>query len=369
MKTQKIKEGKVEFYAPLGNKYETPVFYNPEGTLTRNISISSIQNFQKDFKKKITICDALAGTGIAGLRYAKELTGVKKVFLVDKNPLAVNLIKKNIKLNKLSKKCSVEKEDANIILRKRVFNVIDLDPFGSPNIFIDSTARSIYHKGFLAITATDQAPLCGTYPLKCLKKYGIKSIKTEFYNELGIRILISFIILSLSRYGRAFVPVLSLCSKHYYRIFGKIEHQGKISKLIKEFRYLNYCPKCGERTLGFIEKYHKFGNKKHKFENCGLIYLGKINDAKFCKKVLKDLKKRDFKTEEKLIEQIMQEANMPPFYYDIHRLAKRLKKKIPKTEVLMKKLKNRGFKASRTHFSPVSIKTDAKMRDLRVILR
>jgi tRNA (guanine26-N2/guanine27-N2)-dimethyltransferase len=255
-------------------------------------------------------------------------------------------------------------------MRKEVFNVIDLDPFGSPNVFLDSAARSIYHKGFLAVTATDQAPLCGTYPLKCLKKYGIKSIRTEFYNELGIRILISFIILSVSRYDKAFIPLLSLASKHYYRVFGKIEHKGKISKLIKDFKYLNYCQKCGERTIGEIEKYHKYSSEKHEFNSCGLIYTGNINDRKYTKQVLKDLKTRDFSQDSiKLMEKIVKEAEMPPFYYDIHRLTKRFKKEIPKTEKILKKLKNKGFKASRTHFSPVSIKTDARIKHLRTILR
>ena len=370
MKTHKTKEGKIDFYAPIGDKYKTAVFFNPEGKLLRDISISAIQTFQKNFKKKITICDALAGTGIRGLRYAKEITGLNKVTLVDKNPKAVSLIKRNMRLNKLSRKCKVIKEDANNVLRKEVFNIIDLDPFGSPNVFLDSASRSIYHKGFLAVTATDQAPLCGTYPLKCLKKYGIRSMRTEFYNELGIRILLSFIILSLSRYDKAFVPLLSLSSKHYYRVFGKIERKGKISNLIKDFGYVNYCSKCGERTVGKLEMSHKYGSKKHKFESCGLIYLGNINDNKFAKKMLKDLKKRDFSQDStKIIQKIAEEAEISPFYYDIHRLTKRLKKEVPKTEFLINKLRKKGFKASRTHFSPVSIKTDAKIKDLRIILR
>jgi len=359
MRFRKIQEGKIKFFAPEGRIYNAPVFYNPEAELTRDISVSAIQAFQKQFKNKITICDALAGTGIRGLRYAKEVTGIKKVILNDKNPIAVKLIKKNIKENKLSRKCKANKEDANILLRNNVFVVIDLDPFGSPNVFMDSAARSIYHKGFLCVTATDQAALAGTYPKSCLRKYGIKSIKTEFYNELGVRILISFIILNLARYDRAFMPVLSFSTKHYYRVFGRIEHAGKISGLLKDFGYVNYCPKCLERKIGDIEK---LDHKKHVFENCGLIYLGKINDKKFCKKVLADIRKRDFKLkkdEEKLLKILIEEAEMPAFYYDLHSLARKLKTNIPKLEVLIKKLKKKGFKASRTHFCLTAIKTDA----------
>ena len=280
--------------------------------------------------------------------------------------MAVKLIKKNIKENKLGKKCLANWEDASLFLRKNIFDVIDLDPFGSPNIFIDSVARSIFHKGFLCITATDQAALSGTYPQTTLRKYGIKSIETEFYNELGIRILVSFIMLNLARYDRAFTPLLSISTKHYFKVFGKIEHAGKITELLEEFGYVNYCAKCGDRRIGKLEIYHEVDGKNHIFRNCGLIYLGKINDKKFCRDVLGNIKKRDFKLrkdEEKLLKSIIEESEMPPFYYDLHSLAKKTKIEIPKTEALIKRIKEKGFRASRTHFCLTAVKTDADYKN------
>jgi tRNA (guanine26-N2/guanine27-N2)-dimethyltransferase len=370
MKLKKIQEGKIKFFVPEGRIYDASVFYNPEGELNRDVSIAAIQEFQRKFKRKIIICDALAGTGIRGLRYAKEIKGVKEVVLNDKNPLAVKLIKKNIKENKL-KKCRANWEDANLLLRESIFDVIDLDPFGSPNIFIDSVARSIYHKGFLCVTATDQAALSGTYPETTLRKYGIKSIETEFYNELGVRILISFIIMNLARYDRTFVPMLSISTKHYYKVFGRIEHAGKITKLLEDFGYVNYCAKCGERKLGNVETYHEINRNNHAFRNCGLIYLGNINDKKFCKDVLNEIKKRNFrlgKEEEKLLRLLIEEADMPPFYYDLHSLARKIKMEIPKTDFLIKELRRKGFKASRTHFCLTGIKTDADYKKFLKII-
>ena len=362
MKLRKVQEGKVSIFVHEGRIYDSPVFYNVEGELNRDISVSALQVFQKEFKNKITICDALSGTGIRGLRYAKEVVGIKKVILNDKNPLAVRLIRKNIKENKLGKKCLASKEDANLLLRKNIYITIDLDPFGSPNIYMDSAARSIYHKGFLAVTATDQAALTGTYPEAGLRKYGLKPVKTEFYNELGIRILISFIILTLARYDRAFIPLLSFASKHYFRVFGKIEHAGKISGLLKNFKYVSYCS-CGNREIGNKEKC--FCDKD--FKLIEPIFIGNISDKKFCKKVLADIKKRKFnlrKEEEKLLKLIIEESEMPAFYYDLHHLAKVLKKEPPKIEVLTEKLKSKGFKVSRTHFCPTAIKTDADYKEL-----
>ena len=367
MKLKKIQEGKIKFWIPLEDKYKAPVFYNPEAEITRDISVSAIQVFQKQFKNKITICDALAGTGIRGLRYAKEISGIKKVILNDKNPVAVKLIKKNIKENKLSRKCKASKEDANVLLHQNVFNVIDIDPFGTPVNFLDSAARSIYHRGFLAITTTDQAPLCGTYPLTCLRKYGIISMKTDYYTELGMRILITNIILTLSKRQRVFIPFLTHSTKHYFRVFGKIEHLGKIRNILNEFGYVMHCS-CGNREYGELKERCFCGKK---FKIAGPVYLGNILDKKFCKKVLADIRKRDFKLkkqEERLLKLLIEEADMPAFYYDLHHLAKVLKIEIPKIEFLIEKLKSKGFKASRTHFCPTAIKTDAEFKKLKKLL-
>jgi tRNA (guanine26-N2/guanine27-N2)-dimethyltransferase len=352
-----MKEGKVEIVQEKG------VFYNPAGELLRDISVSALQVFQKQAKIKLNICDALSATGIRGIRYSKEVKGIKEVVLNDKNPVAVKVMKKNIKLNKL-KNCRIEKKDANMLLREKVFNVIDLDPFGSPNVFMDSASKSIWHKGFLMVTATDTAPLCGTYPKTCLRKYGIESIKTDFYNELGIRILTTFIMLNVFRYERTFIPVLVLANKHYFRIFGRIEHLGKASKILDDFGYVMYC-QCGNRKYGEIKEKCFCGRE---FRICGKIYLGSIIDKKFCREMIKDLEKRKFrmgKEELKILNVAKNEVNIP-FYYDIHRLAKILKiKELPKIEEIIKKLKKKGFKASRTSLDFTGIKTDASFRELK----
>jgi tRNA (guanine26-N2/guanine27-N2)-dimethyltransferase len=362
MKLKKIQEGKVKISVPEGRIYDALVFYNLEGELNRDLSVSALQVFQREFGKSMTVCDALAASGIRGLRYAKEVSGIKKVVLNDKSPAAVKLIKKNIRENNLGKRCIVTNEDAGLLLRKNVFVSIDLDPFGSPSIFVDSAARSIYHRGFLAVTATDQSALAGTYPEACLRKYGIKTAKTEFYNELGVRVLISFIILSLARYDRAFVPVLSFADQQYYRVFGRIEHAGRISELLKNFKYVSYCT-CGNRESGLRGKC----SCGKEFKIFGPVYLGNISEKGFCEDVLSDIETRNFrlkKEEERLLSLLIEEAGMPAFYFDLHHISKMLKKEPPRIDGIIKNLRSRGFKASRTHFSPTAIKTDADMKSL-----
>ena len=51
------------------------------------------------------------------------------------------------------------------------FDYIEIDPFGSPTDFLESSIVRLSRRGILAVTATDTAPLCGTYPNTCKRKY------------------------------------------------------------------------------------------------------------------------------------------------------------------------------------------------------
>ncbi len=365
MRMQVIQEGKIKLKIPTEDKYKAAVFYNPEAELQRDISVAVLAAWKKFSHQKISVCDALAASGIRGLRYAKEVSGLKEVVLNDHNPIAARLIKQNIKLNKLSRACRPNWQDANLLLHSRVFNYIDLDPFGSPNLFLDPAGRSIWHKGFLAVTATDTAPLCGTYPQACLRKYGIYNFKgADYYRELGMRVLVSYIILTLARWDRAFVPMLSHATTHYFRAYGRIEHVRWIEKLLKQFDFISHCLKCGWRAAGLHEKCGQCGAAAQK---AGPIYLGALSDKKFSKVVLNELARRKFKqgrAEEKILRLLISESGLPAFYYDLNALGRLHKIKIPKIESLISELRKRGFKAGRTHFCPTAVKTNATLNQL-----
>ncbi len=358
---KKLAEGKISFFVPEGRVYDAPVFYNPDMTFNRNISVAALSVFSKNFGKAIEVCDAMAATGVRGLRYAKEV-GTKSV-INDKNPTAAKLIEKNIKLNKLEERCTVKNSDANVLLHQNTYTAIDIDPFGSPNIFLDSAARSIYRKGLLMVTATDTAPLCGTYPDACFRKYGIRSIKTDFYNELGIRILITNIVMAVAKREKLFTPLLSFAKRHYFRAIGKIEGFAG-QKFEENFGYVMFCKSCGNRKTGEIELNCSCGRR---FDFSGPMYLGQIQDKKFAADTAKECRKRGFEKEAELAELLKSESELPTFYYDLHFLSHITKKECPKTERLIENLRERGYKAGKTHFCPTAVKTDAGFEEITML--
>lgn len=47
---------------------------------------------------------------------------------------------------------------------------VDLDPYGSPSVFLDSAVQSVVDGGMLMCTATDMAVLCGGNGEVCYSK-------------------------------------------------------------------------------------------------------------------------------------------------------------------------------------------------------
>ena len=363
MKLELKKEGKIKFFVPAARKItkKDEVFYNPEMKFDRDLSeiIVSILKPKK-------ICDCLAASGVRGLRY-KSVLDSAEVVANDKNPKASELIKKNSELNKLG--IRVENKDANVLLSEEKFDFIDIDPFGSPIYFLDSCARAIKNKGSVAITATDTAPLCGTYSETCLRRYGIKSFRVDFAKELGLRILLSAVIKNFAKYDLSFKPLFSYYKRHYFRIFGSVEQGAKkVDKLLEEFDYLSYCERCGWRKKGIFEKCGFCGSKVILIQN---LYLGNFAQKEFCNKILEKLGcktmidkvlpprvKESGTHPSVLIRAVRDEQGYPP-YYEIHRLCKLNKKQPKKMEVLLEKLE-----ARRTHFSPLGIKTKKEFSEI-----
>src|SRR3989338_10395301 len=94
-------------------------------------------------KKSMLIALPLAGSGIRGLRFLKELKKgiIDEIHFNDYKEDFTGMMKKNLKLNKLkkNKKIVIHNTDANLfLLNSSGFDYIDIDPFGTPNPFLDS---------------------------------------------------------------------------------------------------------------------------------------------------------------------------------------------------------------------------------------
>ena len=379
METHFVDEGLVKIQVPNFEKVssEAPVFYNPVMELNRDISVVVINQYRKQLDHDITICDAFGGTGIRGVRYSKEIDGVDSIAICDVNPLAIEQIKKNVELNDVDN-VEVYKTDANILLQsnKGLFDVVDIDPFGTPAMFLQATSANIRPGGLICISATDTSALCGTYHDPCLRKYGAEPQKTEYCHENGIRILIAAIARNLAVNQKYLNVLFSHSTEHYMRIYATVSRGGKsTNKSLDNIGFIVHCPNCLYRKT-----YHGYAPAMdkscpecgHKFDIAGPLWLGNISNREFISKMIEMADTLELNTKDKLLElfeKCLNESEGPITFYDIHKLCKKLKISAPKMNDVIDEIGSRGYFISRTHFKLTGMRTDMPLDELKSVIR
>ena len=297
----KKKEGLVEFFLPkyydIKNSFinndvlekdtiskSLPVFYNENMIFNRDITEIIVCIYSKLLGRKLKFLDLMAASGIRSIRLLKETDCVEKIYINDLNPLAVKYIEKNLDFNNISnEKYEIFNEDAIIAplwLSKKTgsnneyFDVIDIDPFGSPAKYLPSAIQAIKLNGLLCVTATDTPVLFGIKKIQCLRKYLTLPIKTDFLKEVGIRILIYYVMKICNIFELYVEPILSISSDHYIRIFLIVKKGlSGCNNNIKNFGYYIFCPNCLFRD---IKKFYENENETIVYGNfsnqCTILY-------------------------------------------------------------------------------------------------
>jgi len=351
-------EGKARIEVPKFEKVtaKTPVFYNPKMAFSRDISVSVMKAIKlKDSGK---VLDGLSGSGIRGIRYILE-SGAD-VYFNDHNPSAVRLIEKNLNFNSLT--ATVTKSDFNHVYGK--FEVVDIDPFGSPVRFLDGAFRVLKNNSYLFLTATDTSALTGAHVSSCRRKYDSKPLKCSFTHELAVRILIGKVARNAAKYNLSVRPLLSYTKEHFIRAYFEVKYgKERTNKTLDNLGFALNC-KCGFRAA--TDSFSPL------CPNCGErvsfshpLWISNIKDTKFVSGCVKEYESSEFLQDKPLeLLRVVESEIDTPLFYDIHEISHIYKTKIPKTEEMIKKLKEVGFDASPTHFSPVSVKTDAGINDV-----
>ena len=131
-----VSEGGIEAIVPSASVSgrTKDVFFNPNMELNRDITVAALRAYRVEGVD--TYLDANAATGIRVVRAAADGWIVT---LVDIEEDSIELCKSNLSRNGLSGE--VYQNDVNIVLRLNRYDVVDIDPFGSPISFLDSAFR------------------------------------------------------------------------------------------------------------------------------------------------------------------------------------------------------------------------------------
>jgi tRNA (guanine26-N2/guanine27-N2)-dimethyltransferase len=341
-----------------------PAFFNPKAKLNRDFSILAYAAFLKKFQGPKIFLEGLAGVGARGLRVANELK-IDNLVINDLNPSALKMAEYSAGLNELENIEFSEKEVcrflSNFSRKGERGSIVDIDPFGSPAAFFDCGIRATMHGGIFSTAATDLQVLNGLFQGACKRKYGGIPVRTEYGNEIAIRLVIGCLRMVAARLGVEIIPMFVESEMHYYRTYVKILNRPDQQENIG---YILHCKNCGNRKIS-IEQEQECSLCKSKISIAGPLWIGKIFDKEFVENML--IETSNFKIDkicEKTIAKCLEEAEMPATYFTLDEIASRMKSSPPKLENVISKLQENNFVASVTAFSPTGFRTNATINEI-----
>ncbi|XP_030401789.1 tRNA (guanine(26)-N(2))-dimethyltransferase isoform X5 [Gopherus evgoodei] len=349
-------------------------------------------------KEGVRILEALAASGLRSIRFAKEVPGLQAVVANDFSSKAVELMARNIQFNGVGHLVTSSLADARMLMyqqkaEKHPFDIIDLDPYGSPAIFLDAAVQAVSEGGLLCVTCTDMAVMAGNSGETCYSKYGAMSIKGKFCHEMALRIILHSLDLRANCYQRYIVPLLSVSADFYIRVFVRVFTGQATAKASASKQALLYnCVGCGTHHFQRLGKMTSHGsNFKYSAasgppvgpscEHChqrhqlgGPMWAEPLHDQAFVQRVLSALGSNPgrFGTQDRIqgvLSMVTEELSDVPLYYTLDCLSSTIHCNTPSLLQFRSALLHAGYRVSLSHACKNAIKTDAPPSILWDIMR
>jgi len=340
---REIIEGKTKLLVPKKSITEKvppkkPAFFNPKARLNRDFSIIAYAAFLKKFLGPKIFLEGLSGIGARGLRVGNELK-LEKIVINDLNPSALKIARYSANLNDLKNIEFSEKEVCRFLSKYSKKgergSIVDIDPFGSPTAFFDCGIRATMHGGILSTAATDLQVLNGLFQSACRRKYGGIPVRTEYGNEIAIRLIIGCLRGVAGRLGVEITPLFVESEMHYYRTYVKVLNRPDQKENVG---YILHCKNCGHRKTS-LEREQECDLCNHKISSAGPLWIGKIFDKEFIQNMIQEVPNLQVdKNCEKILVKSLAESEMPVTYFTLDEIASNMKSSPPKLENIISNL-------------------------------
>ncbi|CAA7038588.1 unnamed protein product [Microthlaspi erraticum] len=368
----------------------------PSSASTKELA-KTAEGFPRGEPKPPKVLEALSASGLRALRYAREIEGIGQVVALDNDLASVEACQRNIKFNGSLAISKVESHhtDARVhmLTHPKEFDVVDLDPYGSPSIFLDSAVQSVADGGLLMCTATDMAVLCGGNGEVCYSKYGSYPLRGKYCHEMALRILLASIESHANRYKRYIVPVLSVQMDFYVRVFVRVYTSASAMKNTPlKLSYVYQCIGCDSFHLQPVGRSlpknksvrylpatgpvvaQECSHCGKKYNMGGPIWSAPMHDQEWVTSILNSVKsmKHRYPAYDRIsavLTTVSEELVDVPLFLSLHNLCATLKCISPSAAMFRSAVLNAQYRISGTHVNPLGMKTDAPMEVIWDIMR
>ncbi len=382
-----ITEGKTSVLVPSGNlasdhgpgtKESGASFFNPAMEQNRDLSVlMTAVEVQRRLevgmtRAPISYLDGLSASGIRGIRMDLEANLVEELPLEilcnDWDLNSFHLILKNIE-HSGAQNTFATNENLSMLMLDHRFDMVDVDPFGTPVPFIDAAVRAVKDHGILSVTATDTAALCGASVKACDRKYHARPVKTAMCHETAIRILAGYVQRIAGTHERALTPILSYSSDHFVRVYFRVRKGAGRSDEVLGGQGLIAFDSDVEWKL--VDQGFQQGSAKKGI--AGPMWLGPLHDKAMLKRIHDMLQEEQWqylgahKVLSQLVERMLVEVDLGPLFYETNELARHFSTSPVGMDVIKEQLEKEGFLFCRASIDPNGFRTDATLDVLEKI--
>ncbi|MEO1592233.1 MAG: tRNA (guanine-N1)-methyltransferase [Cyanobacteria bacterium J06632_22] len=358
-----INEGQASFR--VGN-----AFYRPKSKIGRDLAVLAAATYRQQ-RGELRVLDAMTGCGVRSLRYQLE-AGADWVWANEGNPDLRELLAENLGQGMKPRSFRVTHQDANQIFfscyqQRDFYDLVDIDSFGNPTPFMQTGLWATKMGGLLYLTSTDGRTTGGHAPDKSLQVYSAYARSHPAVHEQGLRLLLGGVAQQAAARGMQVEPVFSLFNGQIHRVMVRLATRKDWDS--SHYGFLAYCHGCGQfqtvawRKLGRVkcpchEKLSVYVKARPPVVS-GPMWLGPLHDPAFLKQMGGLAAFWGWTACVKLLQIMVDEAEMPPYYYPLGEIGRRGKMDIPQRDGLITALRAAGYRATRTHLDFQAVKTDA----------
>jgi tRNA (guanine26-N2/guanine27-N2)-dimethyltransferase len=348
------------------------VFYNPAARPSRDLTVALLRALEPP-STGWRVLDGLCGSGVRGLRVAREVDRVVDLVLNDGDPAAAALAQAQVKRLGLGQvRVTHRALEAVLADSTQRFDFIDLDPYGSPVRFLMSAAARCSRQGIVAATATDLAALCGVFAGACLRRYGAVPLRNEWMKETAARILVGAAARLAGCVDRGIQPVATMCTEHYLRVvYRVVKGRQAADRTASQVGFLQPDP-AGKESPAVVSTADLMARRKTLSGErpvAGPLWIGDLQDAALLARVEPpDWIDQRGGTLRRFLASAREEAGLPPFFFSLDEAARRARGSPPTTLRAVEALRAHGFAAGPTHFHPKGVKTTASPAELDEVL-
>jgi tRNA (guanine26-N2/guanine27-N2)-dimethyltransferase len=350
-------------------------FYRAESRVARDLGVlAAIAHCQQI--GHLRVLDAMSGCGVRTLRYWLE-AGASDIWANDANSDLADLMQTNLKDAVRAGVCRISQQDAMQVFQAcqrqqekyGKYDLVDVDGFGSPGPWLAASLSAVAPGGLLYLTITDGSTFAGRYPQNCLITYGAYAHWHPASQEQGLRLILGKLQQESVSQSRGIQPIFSLCAGNRFRVMVKLLDAPVLN--LENYGFLGYCPHCGDYRVvpwSHLSKSHCQRDQKP-LKLSGPLWLGELHHKNWLLEMRSLSSQRSWSECTELLDCMMSEIGLPPYFYLLGEIGRRGKLDIPPRSRLINTLHTSGFLASATHIEPQAIKTNADLQTCVAIAR